>query len=423
MKMLENLVTKLPSEPRYLHRYANRMRGVRRSELGRLPGSCNIDNAYVRPLILINQTKFSALDLTQAIAILAHVDMASRPSTMQAWQKHFGSTEPHLVEVPVPKISHDGLLVKVKTAGVCHSDYLLLNTEPRPPGWPVDKWTLGHEGCGEVVEVGDSVHNFDIGDVIAILSVAGCQLPSCGECSRGLTQLCTTGKRYGIAWDGSYAPYIAIKAWAAVKLPAGVPAEIGAVATDACLTAYHAVVGTGKVQKGETVLIVGAGGLGFNALQIALAQGARVLVSDTRQEVLDEAAKFLPEPDVIPAGISVAEYVSQHKLVIDTVVDFVGMESTFATSQEVVRIGGKIVQVGLLGQELKLNNVLSVRKQTSILCSYGGTMDDLKACLSLIAEGKLRPQVEHGKFHEYADIIHNLHAGKVKSRIAIVFED
>lgn len=343
---------------------------------------------------------------------------------MKAWQKHFGSTEPQLVEVPSPKTSADGLLVKLLAAGVCHSDYLLLNTEPRPPSWPVEKWTLGHEGCGQIVEIGTSVRNdFQIGDTVAILSVAGCQLPNCGECSRGLTQLCTTGERYGIAWDGSYAPYIAIRAWAAVKVPTGVPPEIGAVATDACLTAYHAVVGTGKIQKGETVLIVGAGGLGFNAMQIALAHGARVIVSDTRQEVLEEVAKFVPRSDILPAGTLVPDFVQQNKLVVDTIVDFVGLESTFNASQEAVRIGGKIVQVGLLDKELKLDNVLSVRKQTSILCSYGGTMSDLKACLALIADGSLRPQVEHGKFDEFADIINDLHAGKIKSRIAIMFEE
>lgn len=85
-----------------------------------------------------------------------------------------------------------------------------------------------------------------------------------------------------------------------------------------------------------------------------------------------------------------------------------------------VRFGGKIVQVGLLAPKLELENVLAVRKHLSILCSYGGTMEDLKACLDLIAEAKLRPQVETGKFEDLPKILEDLHAGKVKSRIAIV---
>jgi propanol-preferring alcohol dehydrogenase len=101
------------------------------------------------------------------------------------------------------------------------------------------------------------------------------------------------------------------------------------------VTAYHAVVGTGQVKKGETVVIVGAGGLGFNALQVAQAIGARVIVSDKRQEILDEAIKFgVPEEDTIPVGESMENFVKKNKLVVDTILDFVGLPETFEASQE-----------------------------------------------------------------------------------------
>ncbi|KAK5086789.1 hypothetical protein LTS08_007202 [Lithohypha guttulata] len=346
--------------------------------------------------------------------------MASRPSTMRAWQKHFGSTKPELVEVRVPSAPTDGLLVKVLAAGVCHSDVALLAAEPRPPTWPNEAYTLGHEGCGEVVEVGSSVNDFKVGDIVAILSVAGCVKPTCPECSRGLTQLCQSGERYGIGYDGSYAPYVAIKEWSAVKLPAGVSVEEGAVATDACMTAFHALE-TGQIEKGETVMIVGIGGLGFNAVQIALSLGVRVIARDKRQEVLDEAVRFgVEKKDIIPVEQSIVDFVKDKRLVVDTIIDFAGTPETFSASQEAVRIGGKIVQVGLLGPELAINNILSVRKQLSILCSYGGTMDNLKECLSLIASGKLRPQVVKGDLQDLPRVLEELHAGRVKSRIALV---
>jgi len=101
------------------------------------------------------------------------------------------------------------------------------------------------------------------------------------------------------------------------------------------VTAYHAVVGTAKLQQGETVLIVGAGGLGFNALQVALSIGARVLVSDKRQEVLDEAAKFgVSKEDIVPVDASVLDFIKKKKLVVDTIIDFVGLPETFETSQD-----------------------------------------------------------------------------------------
>lgn len=207
------------------------------------------------------------------------------------------------------------------------------------------------------------------------------------------------------------------------------------------MTAYHAVVGTGKVKKGETVLIVGAGGLGFNALQVALSIGARVIVSDKRQEVLHEAAKFgVPNEDIIPKEESVLDFVKKRKLVIDTIIDFVGLPETFETSQEagmlinqilkvvymlttvrcIVRHGGKLVQVGLLAPELTLNNLKAVRKHLSILCSYGGTMTDLKECIALISEGKLHPQVVSGSLDDFPQVLEDLHHGKIKSRIALI---
>lgn len=257
--------------------------------------------------------------------------MSSRPKTMLAWQKHFGSTEPQRVEVPVPEPPPDGMLVKIHAAGVCHSDVALLNQTARA-SYMNEKYTLGHEGCGEIVKLGSEVDSsaFKVGDMVAVLSVAGCGSDSCGECSRGIAQICQTGAHYGIGNDGSYSPYIAIRARAAAPLPKGVAPEVGAVATDAVMTAYHAVVGTGGLKKGETVLISGLGGLGFNAMQIALAKGARVICTDLRQEVLDEAVKFgIRKEDVVPVGQSAADFVTSNKLVIDTVIDFVGVPDTF----------------------------------------------------------------------------------------------
>lgn len=94
-----------------------------------------------------------------------------------------------------------------------------------------------------------------------------------------------------------------VRAHAALKVPAGVSTTAAAVATDACLTAYHAVFGQAQVKTGETVLIIGLGGLGFNALQIALSIGARVIAMDKRQTMLEEAKNFgVNDEDIIPTG-------------------------------------------------------------------------------------------------------------------------
>lgn len=118
----------------------------------------------------------------------------------------------------------------------------------------------------------------------------------------------------------------------------GVTLAQAAVATDAVTTAYHAITRRDNVQKTETVFLFGLGGLGFNALQLLLAIGGRVIVSDIRQERLDEAVKLGVAPGgVVPVGKSVQDFVSENGLQnkIDTVLDFVGTHQTFEDAQHI----------------------------------------------------------------------------------------
>lgn len=115
------------------------------------------------------------------------------------------------------------------------------------------------------------------------------------------------------------------------------PAE-AAVATDAVNTAYHAITRRAEVKATETVFLFGLGGLGFNALQIAHNIGARVIVSDIRQERLDEALLLgIPIEDIVPVGKPPQEFVIENGLdgKIDTILDFVGTHQTFEDSQQI----------------------------------------------------------------------------------------
>lgn len=101
-------------------------------------------------------------------------------------------------------------------------------------------------------------------------------------------------------------------------------------------TAYHAITRRGEVKPHETVFLFGLGGLGFNALQVVLSIGARIIVSDIRQEMLDEAAKLgVLASDIVPVAKSPVEFVEEKGLLIDTVLDFVGTHQTFDDAQEI----------------------------------------------------------------------------------------
>lgn len=115
------------------------------------------------------------------------------------------------------------------------------------------------------------------------------------------------------------------------------PAE-AAVATDAVNTAYHAITRRGEVKRDETVFLFGLGGLGLNALQILIHIGARVIVSDIRQELLDEAQKLgIPSRDLVPVGTPPQQFIAENDLSgkIDTVLDFVGTHQTFEDAQHI----------------------------------------------------------------------------------------
>lgn len=173
-----------------------------------------------------------------------------------------------------------------------------------------------------------------------MLAVPGCGADDCPECSSfDVPQVCPRGHHSGIGQDGYFAPYATIDQRGAVLVPKGITPAQAAVATDAVMTAYHAVVRRGEVKKDETVFLFGLGGLGFNALQVIhSAIGARVIVSDIRQERLEAAEKLgVPKKDIVPAGKSVQEFVKENDLEgkMDIVMDFVGEKQTFEDAQNI----------------------------------------------------------------------------------------
>ncbi|KAL4877820.1 chaperonin 10-like protein [Aspergillus karnatakaensis] len=344
------------------------------------------------------------------------------PSTMYAWRKHKGNPVPVWEGVPVPSTPPTGFLVKLLASGVCHSDQALLDVEDRPQF--NDVYTLGHEGCGEIVSIGTNVSDprFVIGTKVALLAVPGCGLPTCAECSRDLAQLCPSGQHHGIGQDGFYAEYVTIDQRGVVLLPNGVTPAIGAIATDAVTTAYHGIVRRAQVQKSETVFLFGLGGLGFNALQIVHSYiGARVIVSDIRGEKLTAAKELgIPDSDIVPLGTSVAEFIARNEIRVDTVLEFVGARQTFADAQRIVRPGGKVLCVGTGERMNELNMKNGIRKRLSFLFSYGGQRGDLEEVLGLIARGVLRPRVRMQSIREFPEVLRRLGEGGVEDRVALI---
>ena len=259
------------------------------------------------------------------------------PKTMQAWRKHLGNPEAVYEEILVPSTPTNGFLIKILAAGLCHSDVNVVAKDNIGPHYQ-EKFVIGHEGCGEIVEIGNEVkgNEWKKGMRVALNPVPGCGKDNCDECSHDLMQLCEKGPRLGLGHDGSFAEYVAVPARCCIPVPDGIKDAEAAVSTDAIMTSHHAIVRRAQITKDDTVFLFGLGGLGFNALQILLHIGCRFFVSEARQEPIDEAVKLgVPKDNIGPIGADIPEWVSQQGVdnKIDVVVDIVGVEQTFNNAQ------------------------------------------------------------------------------------------
>ena len=172
------------------------------------------------------------------------------------------------VNLPTPTPGPGEVVVRVRAAGICHSDahYRAGRSASLVP--PV---TLGHEVAGEVSALGAGVTTHAVGDRVCLHYLVTCG--RCAHCVAGREQFCPSGTMIGHHRDGGHAEYIVVPARNAVPLPAEIPFSHGAVLMCSSATSLHALR-RGRFAAGETVAVIGIGGLGISAVQLAKALGA-----------------------------------------------------------------------------------------------------------------------------------------------------
>lgn len=345
---------------------------------------------------------------------------------MNAWRMRAGNPEPIVRrQIPVPTPAANEVLVKIQAMGVCHSDCYIRDRPQLPPNWP-EEFTLGHEGAGDIVALGSGVDPelLSEGDRVAIHIVPGCY--ECLTCRLGIRQICKAAGNggYGLGRDGVFSEYAAVRADAVVKVPDGVRFGDAALAPDAILTAYHAVKYTAElgVKPNQTVLLLGLGGLGLNAVQVARHLGVRrLVVCDRKQAALDLAVKLgVPEEDAIrvgePTDQPLHEVLAGRDIVVDTAIDFAGHEQTLLAAQLCVRPAGLIVMVGLLSEQAPLIPVVVASNMINIKGSFAGPIESLHECLELMAKGVIRPENETKSIEDLLQTLRDLDDGKYTGR-------
>ena len=254
-------------------------------------------------------------------------------------------------DIAVPAIGDRDVLVRVRAAGICHSDaHYRAGTSPVRP-LPM---TLGHEVAGVVEKAGASVTTAKPGDRVCLHYNVTCGY--CTWCAGGNEQFCPHGLMIGHYTDGGFAEYIAVPARNALPLPAEIPFEQGATLMCASATAYHALRKAG-LRAGETAAIIGVGGLGISAVQLARAFGAlTVFAVDIREESLRLAASYGALPVNARSVDPVAEIRRQTGgRGADVAVELIGMSKTMHQAVQCLAPLGRAVLVGITREPLTLN--------------------------------------------------------------------
>jgi D-arabinose 1-dehydrogenase-like Zn-dependent alcohol dehydrogenase len=303
------------------------------------------------------------------------------------------SARPVLRDVPEPTVSPAGVVVRVETTGLCRSDvhgWLGHDDGISLPHVP------GHELVGTIEAVGDEVRRFAVGDRVTTPFVCACG--TCPECLSGNGQVCRNQTQPGFTHWGSFADLVALHHADTNLIPVPATLDAGAAALLGCrfATSYRGLVHQARLAAGETLVVVGCGGVGLSAVMIGVALGARVLAVDIDGDALARAARCGADTTVDSSGRSREEVLAALRDAapegVDVSVDALGREETAAVGILSLRPRGRHVQIGLFPSDPVLPMGAVIGRELSILGSHGMPAQDYPGLMALVVEGRLRPQ-------------------------------
>jgi D-arabinose 1-dehydrogenase-like Zn-dependent alcohol dehydrogenase len=312
-----------------------------------------------------------------------------------------------LQHIPVPSIGETDILVRVRAAGICHSDAHYRAGRSSMGMLPI---TLGHEVAGEVELIGPQVTSVKSGERVCLHYNISCG--ECDHCIAGNEQFCDTVKMIGHHVDGGYAEYVAVPERNAVPLPDEIPFEEGATLMCASATALHALR-KARVKAGETVAVFGVGGLGLSAIQLAKASGAtQVFAVDIKLDKLELASEY----GAIPVDASRVDAVEAIRKFtngqgVNVALELIGLTKTMGQAIESLGVMGRAVLVGLTNQPISIDTYTQVLgKEAEII----GSNDHLLQELPLVVDMARRKTLDTSR--AVSQII-PLDANKINKRL------
>lgn len=321
------------------------------------------------------------------------------------------------------------VLVKVKGAGICHSDlhiqegfYELGGGEKLSfEGRVQFPFTPGHETAGEVAALGPDVTGVTEGSNVLICSWVGCG--ACPACKAGNEHLCTAPQFIGVNKPGGYSDYVIVPhPRYLIDIGDMEPTKAAPLACSG-LTTYSAIRKFGALTESVPLVIIGAGGLGLMAVGLMGKMGLQAPVvveldATKRDAAVKAGARAAIDPTASDALDQIRAAVGQPVL---AVLDLVGAGQTTGMGLQLLEKGGHLVVVGLLGGDVRIPVPTLPMKAITIQGSYIGSLSELKALVDLVRERGLPEVPLDCRPLDQADAaLNDLRDGKVIGRVVLV---
>lgn len=336
------------------------------------------------------------------------------------------------IELPTPEPHGDEVLLEVTHAGVCHSDLHIweggydlgsrgrLSMADRGMKLPL---ALGHEIVGRVVKWGAGAegHGLQKGQVRLVYPWVGCG--ECPRCRRDEENLCTAKPRaLGVYQNGGYATHVLASHWKHLVPIEGIDPALAATYACSGVTVYSAINKLMPMDPDEFIVVVGAGGLGLNAIAILKALGHKAICAVDIDAAKLEAAKEQGATETVLAGKETAKGIIEAcGGPVMGIIDLVNGSQTALSAFDALGRGGKLVQVGLFGGELNLPLPLMAIRALTIQGSYVGNLKELRALVEIAKKGAIPPIPITLERRENADAaLNRLKDGKVTGRTILV---